>query len=216
MTGPIWDVTPQFALHAAVGGGAALYGDHKLYEEAVAAFTLESGFWNGVQTGRLRVGFRRYDEFYGGSDGIYVDVSERFGFIGVLEKNDIAVVMPWFRWSDIAGTPCIFLWKKRSPAAIGKPACAVDYFRPLAPWIIVGASMSASYREFSDVTILKNGDPVLRRDRTYIPALAVIFPKLLGDTADLRVDYRYEDNRSNVPFDTYVDHQVTTSAIFRF
>ena len=44
------------------------------------------------------------------------------------------------------------------------------------------------------------------------PALAVIFPKLLGDTADLRVDYRYEDNRSNVPFDTYVDHQVTTSA----
>ena len=48
VTGPVWDVTPQFALHAAVGGGAALYGDHKLYEEVVAAFTLESGFWNGV------------------------------------------------------------------------------------------------------------------------------------------------------------------------
>ena len=213
VTGPIWDVTPQFSLHSAVGGGAALYGDHKLYEEAVAAFTLESGFWNGVQTGRLRVGFRRYDEFYGGSDGIYVDVSERFGFIGVLEKNDIAVVMPWFRWS---GTALHLPLEETQPGRYWETGLRVEYFRPLAPWIIVGASMSASYREFSDVTILKNGDRVLRRDRTYIPALAVIFPKLLGDTADLRVDYRYEDNRSNVPFDTYVDHQVTTSAVFRF
>ncbi len=216
VTGPIWDVTPQFSLHSAVGGGAALYGDHKLYEEAVAAFTLESGFWNGVQTGRLRVGFRRYDEFYGGSDGIYVDVSERFGFIGVLEKNDIAVVMPWFRWSGIAGTALHLPLEETQPGRYWETGLRVEYFRPLAPWIIVGASMSASYREFSDVTILKNGDRVLRRDRTYIPALAVIFPKLLGDTADLRVDYRYEDNRSNVPFDTYVDHQVTTSAVFRF
>ena len=57
---------------------------------------------------------------------------------------------------------------------------------------------------------------MLRRDWTYVPGVAVIFPKLLWETADLRVDYRYEDNRSNVPFDTYVDHQVTTSATFRF
>ena len=216
VTGPIWDVTPQFSLHSAVGGGAALYGDHKLYEEAIAAFTLESGFWNGVQTGRLRVGFRRYDEFYGGSDGIYADVSERFGFIGVLEKNDIAVVMPWFRWSDIAGTALHLPLEETQPGRYWETGIKVEYFRPLAPWVIVGASMSASYREFSDVTILKNGDRVLRRDRTYIPAVAVIFPKLLLDTADLRVDYRYENNRSNVPFDTYVDHQVTTSAVFRF
>jgi tetratricopeptide (TPR) repeat protein len=216
VTGPIWDVTPQFALHTAVGGGAALYGEHKLYEEAVAAFTLESGFWNGVQTGRLRIGFRRYDEFYGGSDGIYVDVSERFGFIGVLQKNDIVVAMPWFRWSDIAGTPLHLPLEETQPGRYWETGLRAEYFRPLAPWIMVGASMSVSYREFSDVTILKNGAEVSRRDRTYMPGVAVIFPKLLWEAADLRIDYRYEDNRSNVPFDTYVDHQITTSTIFRF
>ena len=79
-----------------------------------------------MQTGRLRVGFRGYDEFYGGSDGIYVDVSERFGFIGVLEKNDIAVVMPLFRWSDIAGTPLNLPLEEPNPAAIGKRACAAN------------------------------------------------------------------------------------------
>jgi tetratricopeptide (TPR) repeat protein len=216
VTGPIWDVTPQFSLHAAVGGGAALYGDHKLYEEAIAAFTLESGFWNGVQTGRLRVGFRGYDEFYGGSDGVYVDVSERFGFIGVLEKNDIAAVMPWFRWSNIAGTPLNLPLEETQPGRYWETGLRGEYFRPLASWLIVGASISGSYREFSEATILKSGASVLRRDWTYVPGVAVIFPKLLWETADLRVDYRYEDNRSNVPFDTYVDHQVTTSATFRF
>jgi hypothetical protein len=216
VTGPIWDVTPQFALHTAVGGGAALYGEHKLYEEIVAAFTLESGFWNGVQTGRLRIGHRGYGEFYGGSDGIYADVSERFGFIGVLQKNDIAAVMPWFRWSDIAGTPLNLPFEETQPGRYWETGLRGEYYRPLAPWIIVGASMSASYREYSDITRLASGAPVLRRDRTYIPAVAVIFPKLLWATADLRVDYRYEDNRSNVPFDTFTNHQVTSSAIFRF
>jgi hypothetical protein len=218
VTGPIWDVTPQFALHAAAGGGAALYGDHKLYEEAVAAFTLESGFWNGVQTGRLRVGDRRYDDFFGGSDGLYVDASERFAFLGVFQKNDIVSVMPWFRWSDIAGaTTLVHLPQEETqPGRYWEAGLRGEYFFPVARWMIVGASLSASYRRYADVTVLRNGNEVLRRDWTYIPGLTAIFPKVLFDTADLRIDYRYEDNRSNVSFDTYVDHQITTSAIFRF
>lgn len=219
VTGPLWDVTPQFALHVAGGGGAALYGDHKLYEEAVAAFTLESGFWNGVQTGRLRVGLRRYGDFYGGSDGIYVEGSERFGFIGVLAKNDIVVAMPWFRWSDIAGPANNLVrlpFGETQPGRYWEAGLRGEYFLPVTDWLMVGATMSAGYRHYADVTFLGNGTPVLRRDWTYIPGVTVIFPKLILQTADLRVDYKYEDNRSNVPFDTFVDHQVTTSAIFRF
>jgi hypothetical protein len=196
-----------------------LYGDHKLYDEAVLAFTLESGFWDGVQTGRLRVGNRRYDEFYGGSDGPYVDVSERFAFLSVLQKNDIASFMPWFRWSDVAGPVNNLVrlpFGETQPGRYWEAGLRVEYFRPVTSWMIVGASLSAGYREYADFTILGNGSRVLRRDRTYIPGLAAIFPKLLWDTADLRVDYRYEDNRSNVAFDTYVDHQITTSVIFRF
>lgn len=219
VTGPVWDVTPRFTLHAAVGGGVSLYGDHKLYEEAVAAFTLESAFWDGVQTGRLRVGSRSYDEFYGGSDGPYVDVSERFAFLSVLQKNDIAAFMPWFRWSDVAGPVNNLVrlpFGETQPGRYWEAGLRVEYFRPVTSWLIVGASLSGGYREYADFTILGNGSRVLRRDRTYIPGVAAIFPKLLWNTADLRVDYRYEDNRSNVAFDTYVDHQITSSVIFRF
>jgi tetratricopeptide (TPR) repeat protein len=218
LTGPVWDVTPQFALHAALGGGAALYGDHKLYEEGVAVFTLESSFWNGAQTGRLRLGFRGYDEFFGGTDGFYTDVSERFAFFSVLQKNDIVSVLPWFRWSDIAGatTTVNLPFDETQPGRYWEAGLRVEYFWPVTPWMIVGASLAAAYRDYADPTILKNGTPELRRDWIYMPGLSVIFPKLLFDTADLRVDYRYEDNRSNVAFDTYVDHQITTSAVFRF
>jgi hypothetical protein len=123
--------------------------------------------------------------------------------------------MPWFRWSDIAGTPLHLPLEETQPGRYWETGLRAEYFRPLAPWILVGASMAASYRKYSEATILRSGASVLRRDATYLPGVAVIFPKLLWD-ADLRVDYKYEDNRSNVPFDTYVDHQITTSAIFRF
>jgi hypothetical protein len=215
-TGPVWDLTPQFALHAALGGGAALYGEHTLHNEAVAVFTLESGFWDGVQTGRLRLGFRRYGEFYGGSDGMYVDLSERFGFIGVLTKNDIVVAMPWFRWSNIEGTPLNVPLEETQPGRYWEAGLRGEYFRPIADWLILGASLSVGHRRYADTTFLNDGTPVLRRDWTYVPGVSAIFPKLLWEVADLRIDYRFEDNRSNVPFDTFVDHQITTSAVFRF
>jgi len=215
-TGPLWDVTPQFALHAALGGGAAMYGEHALHREALAVFTLESGFWNGVQAGRLRLGFREYGEFFGGSDGTYADLSERFGFIGVFAKNDIVAVTPWVRWSNIEGKPLNLPFEETQPGRYWESGLRGEYYRPVTDWLILGASFSVSHRRYSDVTFLPNGNPILRRDWTYIPGLVAIFPKLVLATADLRVDYRYEDNRSNVPFDTFVDHQVTTSAIFRF
>jgi hypothetical protein len=216
VTGPVWDLTPQFTLHAALGGGAAAYAGHGLYQEGVATFSLESGFWNGVQTGRLRVGFRRYGEFFGGSDGFYADVSERLGFIGVLEKNDIFVIMPWFRWSGIAGTPLHIPLEETQPGRYWETGIRGEYLKPLADWVSIAGSVSIGYRRYSDVTILANGTAVSRRDWTLIPALALIFPALFAPSVDLRVDYRYEDNHSNVSFDSYVDHQVTTSVMLRF
>jgi hypothetical protein len=216
LTGPLTDLTPQFALHTGLGPGVASFGEHLLYQEAVAGFTLESGFWNGVQTGRLRVGFRRYGEFFGGSDGLYADLSERFGFVSVLQKNDILIAMPWLRWSGIEGTPLRVPLEETQPGRYWETGMRGEYFKPITDWMIVGGSLSIGYRRYSDVTLLQDGSPVSRRDWTFIPAAAVIFPKVFSQATDLRIDYRYEDNRSNVSFDTYVDHQVTTSLILRY
>ncbi len=216
LTGPMSDLTPQLALHTGLGPGIAMFGENLLYHEAVAGFTLESGFWDGVQTGRLRLGYRSYGDSYGGSDGIYADLSERFGFAGVATKDDVAVVMPWLRWSGIEGTPLRVPLEETQPGRYWEMGLRGEYFRPMNEWVIVGGSMSIGYRSYSDETILNNGSAVLRRDWTFIPGLAVIFPKVLRQPADLRLDYKYEDNRSNVNFDTYVDHQLTSSVTVRF
>jgi hypothetical protein len=216
LTGPMSDLTPQVALHTGLGPGIASFGGHLLYQEAVAGFTLESGFWNGIQTGRLRVGFRRYGDFFGGSEGLYADLSERFGFISVLTKNDVVVVTPWLRWSGIEGTPLNIPFEETQPGRYWEFGLRGEYFTPLAEWLMVGGSMSVGYRRYADGTILEDGTSVPRRDWTFIPGLAAIFPKLVSQAGDLRLDYKYEDNRSNVAFDTYVDHQFTSSLIFRF
>jgi hypothetical protein len=49
-----------------------------------------------------------------------------------------------------------------------------------------------------------------------VPGASLIFPNVFGKPVDLRVDYKFEDNRSNVGFDQYIDHQITTSVAFRF
>jgi hypothetical protein len=216
LTGPMTDLTPQFALHTGIGPGIASFGEHLLYNEAVAGFTLESGFWKGAQTGRLRLGFRRYGEFFGGSDGVYADLSERFGFVSVLEPNDIVVAMPWFRWSGIEGTPLHVPLEETQPGRYWEAGLRGEYFKPMADWLIVGGALSIGYRRYSDVTILDDGTPVIRRDWTFIPSLTAIFPKAFHQATDLRIDYKYENNRSNVNFDTYTDHQITTSVIVRF
>ena len=214
-TGPVFDIG-QFTVHAAAGGGAASYGEHHLQHEALAVFTVESAFWNGIQTGRVRVGFRQYGEFYGGSDGVYVDLTERLAWVGVLAKNDLVIVAPWYRWSNIEGVPLNLPLEETQPGRYWEAGLRAEYFRPVTNWLVLGGSLAGGYRSFKDVTFLKDGTPLLRHDRFYVAGASMIFPKLLFDTADLRIDYRYEDNRSNVPFDTYTNHQVTTTAIFRF
>jgi hypothetical protein len=75
--------------------------------------------------------------------------------------------------------------------------------------------MSVTHRRYIDVTILDTGEPVLRRDWLFIPGVSLIFPNVFGKM-DFHIDYKYEDNRSNVDFDRYITQQITTSVVFRF
>lgn len=216
LTGPMTDLTPKIALHTGLGLGVAWFGEHPLHQEAVAGFTVESGFWDGTQTGRLRLGFRQYGDFYGGANGLYVDLSERFGFPDVLQKGDVVVAMPWIRWSGIEGSPLFVPMEETQPGRYWELGVRGEYLRPIVSWMMAGASMSISYRRYSDPTILDDGTDVLRRDWLFIPALTVIFPNVIKQATDLRLDYKYENNHSNVDFDKYTDHQITTSMVFRF
>ena len=51
---------------------------------------------------------------------------------------------------------------------------------------------------------------------TVTPGLSAIFTDLIGKSNDLRLDYRYEVNESNIDIRNYKDHVFTTTAVFRF
>jgi hypothetical protein len=216
LTGPMSDLTSQIALHTGLGVGAASFAQHKLYEEALAGLTLETGLWKGSQSTRLRLGYRRYGEFFGAGEGFYADLSSRMGFLDVLQPKDVVVVTPSFRWSGINGTPLNVPMEETQPGHYRELGLRGEYYMPVADWLTVGGTMSLSYRRYIDATILETGEPVLRRDWLLAPGASLIFPNLFKKAFDLRLDYKYEDNRSNVSFDRYTDHQITTSAVFRF
>jgi len=216
LTGPMSDLTSQIALHTGLGGGVASFSQHLLYKEGVGGLTLETGFWRGSQSTRLRVGYRVYGEFFGGSEGFYADLSTRLGFLDVFMKKDILVGTPWFRWSGIHGTPLNVPMEETQPGHYREVGFRAEYFMPVYDWLTIGGSMAVSHRGYLDDTILDTGEPVLRRDWLLVPGASLIFPNVFSKPVDLRLEYKFEDNRSNVDFDRYRNHQITTSAVIRF
>jgi hypothetical protein len=216
LTGPMSDLTSQIALHTGLGVSVASFSQHKLYDEAIGGLTLETGFWKGAQSTRLRVGYRRYGEFFGGSEGFYADLSSRLGFLDVLQPKDAFVVTPSFRWSGISGIALNVPMEETQPGHYRELGLRGEYYMPVTDWLTFGTTMSVSYRNYIDITILETGEPVLRRDWLISPGASLIFPNIFKKSIDWRLDYKYEDNRSNVAFDGYRDHQITTSTVFRF
>jgi hypothetical protein len=216
LTGPMSDLTSQIALHTGLGVGAASYAQHKLYDEALGGLTLETALWKGSQSTRLRVGYRRYGEFFGAGEGFYADLSSRMGFLDIFKPKDIVVVTPWFRWSGINSIPLNVPLEETQPGHYRELGLRGEYYLPIVDWLTLGGSMAVSYRGYIDPTILETGEPVLRRDWLLAPGASLIFPNIFKKPIDWRIDYKYEDNRSNVAFDRYTDHQITTSAVVRF
>jgi hypothetical protein len=216
LTGPMSDLTSQIALHTGLGFGAASFAQQLLYKEALLGFTLETAFWGGAQSTRLRLGYRRYGETFGASEGLYSELSTRLGFTGIFQAKDLVVISPSFRWSGINGFPLNVPMEETQPGHYREFGLRGEYFVPVAEWLTVGASMGVTHRRYVDPTILETGEAVLRRDWLLAPGASLIFPNVFKKSIDFRLDYKYEDNRSNVSFDSNTDHQVTTSAVFRF
>ena len=67
--------------------------------------------------------------------------------LSCVEKNDIAVVMQWFRWSNIAGTALNLPLEETQPGRYWETGLRVD-ISSVAAWIIVGASIRQATANF--------------------------------------------------------------------
>jgi len=216
-TGPVIDITPTIAMHAAVGAGTAYFDHRHLFNEVTANLTFESYLEGAYYTVRARGGYRAYNDFFPSDEGAFADITGKFSFPNVLGPGDIFIVTPWFRWSDIGGTGFSLLTPSEQvqPGRFTEYGGKVEYYRRVLEQVSVGGSIAVSRRSYDPTFDLDLGTVVDRRDVTIVPGATVIFHHVMGYQTDLRADYRFERNDSNLATRDYDNHIATLMLVSR-
>jgi hypothetical protein len=218
-TGPVIDLTPTIALHAAAGGGTSYFDHQHFFSEAFANLTFESYLEGAYQTVRVRAGYREYNDFFPSQDGLYADVVGKFSFPNVLGPGDVFIATPWYRYSDFAGSGFSLLapTEQVQPGRYSEFGGRLEYYKRILEWVTVGGGIAASKRSYADSRDVFFPFFVTKRDDVLImPTATVIFHNVAGYQTDLKLEYRYEHNDSNVLFRSYENHIATMMLQARF
>jgi hypothetical protein len=214
-TGPVLDIARDWTFNPAVGAGAAFFDNHFYYSEVSAAGTFEGTVGGSLQVLRVRAAYRKYDDFFPSTEGGYVELRGRFSRLGVLGEGSIAFLSPWVLWSDIGGTVANALVTELQPGAYIEFGTKLEVYKSLAPWITVGANVGIAQRDYrSDIVTGTLSDK--RKDTIWAPGATIVFPNLLGNQSDLKLDYKYIDSHSNDQTKSFTDHIVSATVVTRF
>jgi hypothetical protein len=219
-TGPVIDLTPAIAMHVALGGSAAYFDHRLLYSEAIANVLFEGFVEDTSHSLRVRGGYREYNDFFPSDNGFYVEAVARHALPNVASTNDVLIASPWFRWSDIDGVGFSTLTptEQVQPGRYIEYGGRLEYYRRLFEWLTVGANISVHQRDYArtvDIDFFPPR-PIDRRDLMLAPGATVILHHIAGSRADLRIDYRYEHNDSNVAVRDYINHLTTVMLLAKF
>jgi hypothetical protein len=214
-TGPLFDIARDWVFNPAIGAGASFFDNHFYYSEVSASGTFEGTVNGSLQILRVRAAYRKYDDFFPSTEGPYVEVRTRLSLLGVLGDGSIGFFSPWLLWSDIRGNVENFLVTELQPGAYLEAGTKFEVYKSLAPWITVGANVGIARRDYRNDIVTGTFDDK-RRDTIVSPGATVIFPSLLGNQVDLKLDYKYVDSRSNDSTKSFTDHVVSATVVTRF
>jgi hypothetical protein len=217
-TGPLIDITPTVAMHAALGGGAAYFDHRMFYKEATANVTFESYLEGAFHTVRIRSGYRSYDDHFPSGDGFYADVTGRFSFPNLFNSGTLMVVSPWYRWSGIGGVgfSTLLASEQVQPGKYREYGGRIEFYRRVFEWLTIGGGVAVSHRDYAPSTDLAIPLTMTRRDVMLTPSATLIFHNIVGYQTDLRADYRFEHNDSNNALRDYENHIATLMLVSRF
>ena len=213
-TGPVIDLAQGWRVHPALGAAAAYFDHHFFYSEAAASVTFEGSLEGAFQALRVRAAYRKYDDFFPSDEGFYADIRGRFSALNVLGEGSIAFLSPWLLWSDISGSVINVLVTELQPGAYLEWGGRLEVYKSLAPWLTVGANVSAARRNYRNDVVPGTGDK--REDTIFIPGATVIFPNLVAAQTDLRLDYKFIDDHSNDQSKSFTNHFVSATVVSRF
>jgi hypothetical protein len=212
-TGPVVDLAPGLLFHPAIGGAATLFDNRFYYGEAVAMATFEDIYQGLYRSLRFRGAFRDYDSFFPSQRGFYADVTGKFSTR--LSPDDLLILSPWVRWSDIKGSVVqTLLLIDVDPGSYIEGGGKIELYHRVFQWLLIGGNVTLIERAYrSPIVGSLTGH---RRDFLVIPGAAVVFPNLLGFHRDLRFEYKFQHDHSNDPTQSFNDHIVAATVAARF
>lgn len=213
-TGPIIDLTPALSVHPTLGGAVATFDKHYYYSEAAVGALFEGNLDGAYRALQLRLAYRSHGDFFPSGEGFYAEARGRFAFPKVFGDGSVALLSPWLRWSDINGTALTNILTEIQPGAYWEYGGKVEAYKTLAPWLIVGANLAVSHRDYRNDFV--GTSTTKRDDTTWSPGATMLFPNLFAALTDLRFDYRYIANHSNDPTKEFEDHIVSATVVKRF
>jgi hypothetical protein len=213
-TGPVYDLLPGLSFAPALGGAVGYFHDRFYYGEGSASATFEGAADGIYRALRLRAAYRSYDDFFPSQEGWYYEIRGRVAIPKLFGDGTTFIVSPWVLWSDISGTVTNTLVTEIQPGAYTEWGGRVEFYKALTAWVTVGASFSASRRDYRNDVVVATGDN--REDTLLIPGAMVLFPGFFWKEWDLRFDYRYLNNDSNDATKDFHDHIITAAVTKRF
>jgi hypothetical protein len=216
-TGPVLDAfVSGWTFHPAVGGSAAYFDRRFYYGEGSASATFDSLAQGVYRSLLLRGAYRSYDSFFPSGEGFYFEARGRFAVPNVLGTGTVVIASPWVLWSNISGSASVVtpIVTDIQPGAYLEWGGRLDLLRSLTSWLVLGLNVAVSERDYRNDIVVATLDK--RRDTIVSPGASLTFPNLLAYQTDLRLEYRFLDDRSNDQTKSFTDHIITASVISRF
>jgi hypothetical protein len=209
-TGPVFDLTPDWALHLAGGVAGAVFDRRPYYGEIDGLIAIDGRFGAERQSIQIRGGWRDYDHFFTASSGGYVYVADQIA-VPVAAASGLIVVTPFLQYSDIKGAYQPTPTTEVDPGRYTDYGGDLGYYQNVSADVILGGDIVIRHRAYRDKIAGQ------QHTEDYVaPGANLTVKNVLPGQTDLRFDYRYRHDASNDPLRRYVDHLLTVSFSKRF
>lgn len=213
-TGPVWNTHSWFTVHPALGVGVSYYDNTTFYTEVFGSTTLEGITMGANQVVRLKVGYRNYSHTFTTDSGYYVHLDSRWSIPHIFGEQDVFMISPWFRWSDIEGGIPVTASAQAEPGRYAEVGTDFAYYTPISTNLVGGLNVTVSQRNYRDPGLGSGNDD--RHDFNVTPGATLIVKHIIWYQSDLRFNYRHRFNDSNDHFRDFNDDIITANIDTRF
>ena len=214
-TGPVFEISRKTQLHIAPGAAFGTLDGDWLYNDGLVSVALERRDKGNGQAVTTTVRYRNTNSSFDGDDGLIVQVDGRFMFTNRFKQGDALYFLPRFEYSEPGGSgPGRVYQSALFPGDYIEYGGRVLYYLPVAnKRIYLGAGFGIFQRDYDQNVALGTKN---RSDLTLVPTAHILVPNIRGSKFDLRMDYQYQTNDSNDPFEDYDNHVFSASTVRKF